>query len=1187
MSRFGPPPVGTGNPGLAGSLMRLCLLIRWPSIGRTLLRVLLLTALGSFGRLGATQEPLAKPELVLQDAHSSTVTAVAFSPDEKVLATVGLDGMLKFWDPVEGHELRSIDLREMFDEGFQYGRISAVAYSPDGRELAVAMDQRLVLSTPAGWFAITHTAQINDLVFDPEGQWIGLASSDGSVRIMDSQTLELRRSLGGHSSPLLALAVNRDGSRIVSGGLDNEVSLWDSESGRKLESLHGHTDWIRVLAFSPDGTVIASGSDDRTIRLWRADSGKLLNTLNTDAEVEGMAFTADGRSLVSGTDHGTLQIWDLDCIPSQCRDTSKPDPPGVRMRTVFGLSTPFDLAYQNLRRIEEGSGRLALSPGGRWLARGGGGVVELHQMPSLKLSRILGERMDVKVSRFSPDGRYLAAGSTTIHLWDVALGLPKRILSLPMVMRPAHADPSQVVNLPPRGGVLSLDFSPYGNMLAAGYAMGGVQLWNVYSGRKLNNLVPPSDSTPVMDVRFSADGKFLATCTGNEIFQLWDPESAKELRRFDTKQIAGNSGCTLAFGPSGNILGAGITINDIQVWDIASGRTLSSIPVIEQPMGLASNPRTGALAAVGNFGTKLWRKDLKEGPQTLYGHKAWVASASISSDGRLLATGSADNTVKIWDVDSGEENQTLVGYPVSPSFSPDSRWLASSGHGQTVLWDLDSGEKKATLISIGLNDWLVVTPEGLFDGSRAAYAAMMWRFDDSRPLDVLPVESFFNEFYRPGVLADIFNHVELSTPRPIASLDRRQPSLKLSSPGIPATGPASSRAISLQLDVEPAPAGGSFKTSSGARDVRIYRNGSMIRTFHGEVGSSTLHFRVPIVAGQNAFTAYAFNDSDIKSRNAQFRVVGADSLKRKGTAYLIAMGVNHYSNSNYDLRYAAHDASAFADELKKRLSQLDTFSDIRVVPLINDDATKANLLDALHKLGGTISVSDHARDSIRTLPTAEPEDVVFVFFAGHGTSVKSHFYLIPHDLGYQGNRDQLNETSLNTILEHSVSDGELQTAFERIDARKLVLIIDACNSGQALEADEKRRGPMNSKGLAQLAYEKGMYVLTASQSYQAALEGEKLGHGLLTYALVEEGLKTPAAETGSASGELELRDWLDYAAQRVPELQSDLKNQSRMLKHEQGNAAQELDTSSQQPRLFYRQEIDATPLIIAKIPARR
>src|SRR5437870_13629049 len=83
---------------------------------------------------------------------------------------------------------------------------------------------------------------------------------------------------------------------------------------------------------------------------------------------------------------------------------------------------------------------------------------------------------------------------------------------------------------------------------------------------------------------------------------------------------------------------------------------------------------------------------------------------------------------------------------------------------------------------------------------------------------------------------------------------------------------------------------------------------------------------------------------------------------------------------------------------------------------------------------------------------------------------------------------------------------------EKIDAGQILLVIDACNSGQALEAEEKRRGPMNSKGLAQLAYEKGMYILTAAQSYQAAQEAEEFGHGLLTYVLIEAGLKKASAD---------------------------------------------------------------------------
>src|SRR5207249_11770463 len=161
----------------------------------------------------------------------------------------------------------------------------------------------------------------------------------------------------------------------------------------------------------------------------------------------------------------------------------------------------------------------------------------------------------------------------------------------------------------------------------------------------------------------------------------------------------------------------------------------------------------------------------------------------------------------------------------------------------------------------------------------------------------------------------------------------------------------------------------------------------------------------------------------------------------------------------------------------------------------------------------------------------KPEDAVVVYFAGHGTvgsclsattrqvNAKDRFYLVPHDLGYKEEiPERCQQKMLDEVAHHSISDEELTKAFEGIDAGQILLVIDACNSGQALESEEKRRGPMNSKGLAQLAYEKGMYILTAAQSYQAALEAAQFGHGLLTYVLVEEGLKTQVADNEPKDG---------------------------------------------------------------------
>jgi uncharacterized caspase-like protein len=113
-------------------------------------------------------------------------------------------------------------------------------------------------------------------------------------------------------------------------------------------------------------------------------------------------------------------------------------------------------------------------------------------------------------------------------------------------------------------------------------------------------------------------------------------------------------------------------------------------------------------------------------------------------------------------------------------------------------------------------------------------------------------------------------------------------------------------------------------------------------------------------------------------------------------------------------------------------------------------ATKANILQALAGLSTRV----------------KPEDAVVVYYAGHGTAQQNQFYLIPHDLGYSGARNQIDATAMQAILSRSISDRELERTFEGVDAGQFLLVIDACNSGQALEAAEKRRGPMNSRGLA-------------------------------------------------------------------------------------------------------------------------
>jgi uncharacterized caspase-like protein len=590
----------------------------------------------------------------------------------------------------------------------------------------------------------------------------------------------------------------------------------------------------------------------------------------------------------------------------------------------------------------------------------------------------------------------------------------------------------------------------------------------------------------------------------------------------------------------------------------------------------------------------LWNPTTGQQIGAIKGHGKGINDVVFSRDAKLIASAGTDNTIKIWDVGSQRELRTLSGHIAtieSMDFSPDGKLLASaSDDGSTFLWDTATGEHLLTLISLDDGgEWMVVTPEGLFDGTPQSWNQILWRYNQDT-FNVAPVEWFFNEYYYPGLLSDVFAGKRPHVAQDISKKDRRQPIVKLSVGG--ATENISTRTVKVKVDIADAPADTDHPKGTGARDVRLFRNGSLVKVWHGDAlkgqPTATLEEEISIIAGPNRLTAYAFNGDNVKSKDANLLLTGADSLKRAGTAWVIAVGVNEYANSQYNLKYAVADANSFAEEIQRQQKQLARFANVEIVPLLNGQATKANILEALRRLSGETGAPTLKAGPFDRLKRAEPEDAVVIYFAGHGTAQGQRFYLLPHDLGYTGDRGALDESGLKTILSHSISDQELEDAVERLAAGSLLMVIDACNSGQALEAEEKRRGPMNSKGLAQLAYEKGMYILTAAQSYQAALEAAQLGHGLLTYALVEEGLKSGVADNEPKDGVVNAREWLDFATERVPQIQEQKMKESRGLglniaftEGEQKIADPE-KRSVQRPRVFYRREMEASPLVVAK-----
>ena len=199
-----------------------------------------------------------------------------------------------------------------------------------------------------------------------------------------------------------------------------------------------------------------------------------------------------------------------------------------------------------------------------------------------------------------------------------------------------------------------------------------------------------------------------------------------------------------------------------------------------------------------------------------------------------------------------------------------------------------------------------------------------------------------------------------------------------------------------------------------------------------------------------------------------------------------------------------------------------------------DHATKAGLHAVLELLAGHALIEELKKNlppGAERIRKAEPDDLVMLSVSSHGyTSKEGMFYIVSSDSGHtegHGLTEQLRQKW--------ISSDELSAWLRDVDAGDLVMIVDTCHSAATVEEPGFKPGPMGSRGLGQLAYDKGMRILAASQADDVALESEKLKQGLLTYALVHDGLEAQQA-VKAGTKEITLDSWLEYGSERVPTL---------------------------------------------------
>ncbi len=589
--------------------------------------------------------------------HTKPVGPITFAPDGKVLASGGRS--IRIWDVTTGKQVRHLKCCS-----------KVLAFSPDGRLLAATEEDKVRLFEVSTGRELCrrggHAYFAEGVAFSPDGNLLASGDRGDTVHLWEVPTGKVVRKLKGHGG--LVVGFSPDGKGVISSRPDG-CYLLDVATGKVLLRWGGKvhlTAGLPAAALSPDGKLFALVGNDPQVRLYDAATGKELRVFALGQQHvmppgQCVAFSPDGK-LLAATEQmsNTVYAWDV-------------------------------ATGKQLLRFQAGrvwAGQLAFSPDGKTLAVGAWNRIRLYDTASgkevLPFGPFVGHEDTVWQFAFSPDGGTLASlgdKDDWLLLWDPVTG--KEVRQLDLV------------------GADAIAYSPDGKAVAAAGKGGVVRAWEPATGKVLRNW--SRDGQNFRAITFSAENHLLAVGERENDLVLWDVTTGEARWRRRVRYSTDGP----RFSSDGRALVYADDRGPVHIWEAESGRELDRVRASGWENSLASGGQRllsigeqsvspdGKSWSARNNGMRLWTLAANQEPRACVLDTRKYDRATFSADGRVIVAGGGEDGesgVRLYEVASGKECGCFQGHEDSASvlaFSPNGRMLASGSYDQTwLVWDV-------------------------------------------------------------------------------------------------------------------------------------------------------------------------------------------------------------------------------------------------------------------------------------------------------------------------------------------------------------------------------------------------------------------------------------------------------------------------------------------------------------------